>query len=52
MKIEANIDKIKILTHEITEPVTATTTDLGIWLNGKIGFVFGMIWQIRKLGLI
>jgi len=31
---------------------THATSNLGIWLNGKIGFVFGMIWQIRRMGLI
>jgi hypothetical protein len=30
------------------QPITATTTDLGIGLKWKDGFVFGMIWQIRK----
>lgn len=28
------------------------TTDLGNWLRGKNGIVFGMIWQIRKMVLI
>ena len=27
---------------------TATTTDLGIGLNGKMVLYLGMIWQIRK----
>ena len=33
-------------------PITHATSNLGIWLNGKIGFVFVMIWQIRRMGLI
>ncbi|MDR7370601.1 hypothetical protein J2X17_001384 [Flavobacterium aquidurense] len=34
------------------ERITATTTDLGNCLNGKLFFVFVMIWQIRRMGLI
>jgi len=31
--------KVGICQHKLknNQPVTATTTDLGIWLNGKIG---------------
>jgi hypothetical protein len=28
-------------TQDTQRRITATTTDLGIWHNGKIGFVFG-----------
>jgi hypothetical protein len=38
----------KILKQKKYKPhTTATTTDLGNSFNGN-GFVFGMIWQIRK----
>ncbi|WP_124019285.1 hypothetical protein [Flavobacterium sp. A45] len=32
--------------------ITATTTDLGNWLNLKNGFVFGMFKQIRRFGFL
>jgi len=54
MKKQFPLGTQKIVCH-FKEYETASnidaTTDLGIWLNGKMVFVFGMIWQIRKINL-
>ncbi|REG88758.1 hypothetical protein C8P67_1296 [Flavobacterium aquicola] len=50
MRLNYYINSQTDLNNKKLHPLTATTTDLGIWLNGKNGLVLGKIWQIRRMG--